>query len=233
MNPYRQDQVKVAVATGVESNFVTTKLIRNTYSLLAITLLFSAVMAGVSIAIQPPSYTGIVSLLGALALIWLVLPKTANSAAGLGVVFAITGLMGFGLGPMLTHYLSMPNGASIVMTSLGSTAAIFLSLSAYVMVTKKDFSFMGGFLMTGMIVAIISMLVLLGASMFGYHMPMAHLALSAMIAMLMAGFILFDTSRIINGGETNYIMATVGLYLSIYNLFVSLLHIIGAFSNDD
>ncbi len=233
MNPYRQDQVKVAVATGVESNFVTTKLIRNTYSLLAVTLLFSAVMAGVSIAIQPPSFTGIVCLLGALALIWLVLPKTANSTAGLGVVFAITGLMGFGLGPMLTHYLSMPNGGSIVMTALGSTATIFLSLSAYVMVTKKDFSFMGGFLMTGMIVAIISMLVLLGASMFGYHMPMAHLALSAMIAMLMAGFILFDTSRIINGGETNYIMATVGLYLSIYNLFVSLLHLIGAFSGDD
>jgi len=233
MNPYRQDQAKVAVATGVETSFVTTKLIRNTYTLLAITLLFSAVMAGISIAIQPPSYTGIVCLLGALALIWLVLPKTANSSAGLGVVFAITGLMGFGLGPMLTHYLSMPNGGSIVMTSLGSTATIFLSLSGYVMVTKKDFSFMGGFLMTGMIVAIISMLVLLGASMFGYHMPMAHLALSAMIAMLMAGFILFDTSRIINGGETNYIMATVGLYLSIYNLFVSLLHIIGAFNNDD
>jgi len=233
MNPYQHDQIKVAVATGVESTFATTKLIRNTYTLLAVTLLFSAVMAGISITIQPPGFTGIACLLGALALIWLVLPKTANSTAGLGVVFAITGLMGFGLGPMLTHYLSMPGGGSIVMTALGSTATIFLSLSAYVMVTKKDFTFMGGFLMTGMIVAIVCMLVLLGASLFGYHMPMAHLALSAMIAMLMAGFILYDTSRIINGGETNYIMATVGLYLSIYNLFVSLLHLIGAFNNDD
>ncbi len=233
MNPYQQDQVKVAVATGVESTFATTKLIRNTYTLLAVTLLFSTVMAGISIALQPPSFTGIACLLGALALIWFVLPKTANSTAGLGVVFAITGLMGFGLGPMLTHYLSMPSGGSVVMTALGSTATIFLSLSAYVMITKKDFTFMGGFLMTGMIVAIVCMLVLFGATLFGYHMPMVHLALSAMIAMLMAGFILYDTSRIINGGETNYIMATVGLYLSIYNLFVSLLHLIGAFNNDD
>lgn len=233
MNPYPKDQVKVAVATGIESDFATTKLIRNTYTLLAVTLLFSAVTAGISIAIQPPSYTGLICMLGALALIWLVLPKTANSTAGLGVVFAITGLMGFGLGPILTHYLSMPNGGSIVMTAFGSTAAIFLGLSGYVMVTKKDFSFMGGFLMTGMILAIISMLVLLGASLFGYHMPIAHLALSAIIAMLMAGFMLYDTSRIVNGGETNYIMATVGLYLSIYNLFVSLLHLIGAFSGDD
>jgi len=233
MNPYRQDQVKVAVATGVESSFATTKLIRNTYTLLAVTLLFSAVTAGVSIAIQPPSYTGLICLLGALGLIWLVLPKTANSTAGLGVVFAITGLMGFGLGPMLTHYLSMANGGQVVMTALGSTAAIFFGLSGYVMVTKKDFTFMGGFLMTGMIVAIVAMLILLGASLFGYHMPMAHLALSAMIAMLMAGFLLYDTSRIVNGGETNYILATVGLYLSIYNLFVSLLHLIGAFSGDD
>ncbi|MCF6324311.1 MAG: Bax inhibitor-1/YccA family protein [Gammaproteobacteria bacterium] len=233
MNPYQQDQLKVAVTTGVESTFATTKLIRNTYTLLAVTLLFSAVMAGISIAIQPPGFTGIVSLLAALALIWLVLPKTANSTAGLGVVFAITGLMGFGLGPMLTYYLNMPGGGSIVMTALGSTATIFLSLSAYVMITKKDFTFMGGFLMTGMIVAIVCMLVLFGATLFGYHMPLVHLALSAMIAMLMAGFILYDTSRIINGGETNYIMATVGLYLSIYNLFVSLLHLIGAFNNDD
>ncbi len=233
MNPYRQDQVKVAVATGDITSYETTKLIRNTYTLLSVTLLFSALMAGVSIAIQPPSFTGIACLLGALALIWLVLPKTANSTAGLGVVFAITGLMGFGLGPMLTHYLSMPNGGSVVMTALGSTATIFLALSGYVMITKRDFTFMRGFLMTGLIVAIVSMLVLLGASMFGYHMPMASLALSAMIAMLMAGFLLYDTSRIVNGGETNYILATVGLYLSIYNLFVSLLHLTGAFSGDD
>jgi len=209
------------------------KVVRNTYSLLSMTLLFSAVMAMVSIAVQPPSFTGILSSLGALALVWLVLPKTANSSAGIGVVFAITGLLGFGLGPILSHYLAMPNGGGVVAMAMGSTAAIFLGLTGYVMVTKKDFSFMGGFLMAGMIVVIVSMVVLLVAGMLGYPMPMASLALSAAVAMLMAGFMLYDTSRIINGGETNYIMATVGIYLSIYNLFTALLHLIGAFNNDD
>jgi modulator of FtsH protease len=166
-------------------------------------------------------------------LIWLVLPKTANSGAGIGVVFGITGLLGFGLGPLLTHYLAMPNGGSVVAMAMGSTAAIFLGLTGYVMVSKKDFSFMGGFLMAGMIVVIFSMLALIVASLFGYPMPMASLALSAAVALLMAGFMLYDTSRLINGGETNYIMATVGIYLSIYNLFTSLLHLIGATSGDD
>jgi modulator of FtsH protease len=221
------------ISGSVASSTETNKVVRNTYTLLSMTLLFSAVMAGISIAIQPPSFTGIVCSLGALAMVWLVLPRTANSAAGIGVVFGITGLLGFGLGPMLTHYLAMPNGTEVVAMAMGSTAAIFLGLTSYVMVTKKDFSFMGGFLMAGMIVVIVSMLALLVAGMFGYSMPMASLALSGAVAMLMAGFMLFDTSRIINGGETNYIMATVGIYLSIYNLFISLLHIIGAFSGDD
>ncbi len=215
------------------ASFETTKLIRNTYTLLAVTLVFSAVTAAISIAIQPPVFTGIICSLVALGLIWFVLPRTANSAAGLGVVFAVTGLLGFGLGPVLTHYLSMPNGASVVMMAMGSTGVIFLTLTGYVMVTKKDFSFMGGFLMAGLVVVIVSMLVLLVAGMLGYHMPMIQLALSAAIAMLMAGFILYDTSRIINGGETNYLLATIGIYLSIYNLFVSLLHLIGAFSSGD
>lgn len=209
------------------------KVVRNTYTLLAMTLLFSAVTAGISMAIQPPMFTGMICSLGALGLIWLVLPKTANSSAGLGVVFGITGLLGFGLGPLLTHYLAMPNGGSVVAMAFGSTAAIFLGLTGYVMVTKKDFSFMGGFLMAGMMVVIFSMLALLVAGLFGFAMPMASLALSAAVALLMAGFMLFDTSRLINGGETNYIMATVGIYLSIYNLFVSLLQLIGAFSGDD
>lgn len=218
-----------SAAASVETN----KVVRNTYTLLAMTLLFSTVTAGISIAIQPPSFTGILCSLGALALVWLVLPRTANSAAGLGVVFAITGLLGFGLGPILSHYLAMPNGGEVIAMAMGSTAAIFLGLTGYVMVTKKDFSFMGGFLMAGMIVVIVAMLALIVAGLFGFPMPMASLALSAAVAMLMAGFMLYDTSRIINGGETNYIMATVGIYLSIYNLFVSLLHLIGAFSGDD
>ncbi|MDZ4263349.1 MAG: Bax inhibitor-1 family protein, partial [Pseudomonadota bacterium] len=173
-----------------------------------------------------------VSSLIAMGLIWFVLPRTANSATGLAVVFAITGLLGFGLGPMLSHYLNMPNGPQIVMQALGTTGAVFIGLSAYVLVTKKDFSFMGGFLMAGLIVAVVSMLVVVVAAMFGYPMPGISLALSALVALLMCGFILYDTSRIINGGETNYIMATVGLYLSIYNLFVSLLHLMGMSSDD-
>lgn len=211
----------------------TSKVVRNTYTLLAITLLFSAVTAGISMAINPPKFTGIVCSLVAMGLIWFALPRTANSAAGLGVVFAITGLLGFGLGPVLSHYLNMPNGSMVVMQALGTTGAVFIALSAYVMVTKKDFSFLGGFLMAGMIVAIVSMLALLVASLFGYAMPGISLALSALVALLMCGFILFDTSRIINGGETNYIVATISLYLSIYNLFVTLLQLMGALNSDD
>ena len=216
-----------AVGTASSSS-----VLRNTYTLLAITLLFSAATAGISMAINPPQFTGLICSLVAMGLIWFVLPRTANSAAGLGVVFAVTGLLGFGLGPMLTHYLNMPNGSQVVMQALGTTGAVFIALSAYVMVTKKDFSFMGGFLMAGLIVAVVSMLVVVVAAMFGYPMPGVSLALSALVALLMCGFILFDTSRIVNGGETNYIMATIGLYLSIYNLFVSLLHLMGM-SNDD
>ncbi len=216
-----------AVGTASSSS-----VLRNTYTLLAITLLFSAATAGISMAINPPQFTGLVCSLVAMGLIWFVLPRTANSAAGLGVVFGITGLLGFGLGPMLSHYLNMPNGSQIVMQALGTTGAVFIALSAYVMVTKKDFSFMGGFLMAGLIVAVVSMLVVVVAAMFGYPMPGVSLALSALVALLMCGFILYDTSRIINGGETNYIMATIGLYLSIYNLFVSLLHLMGMSSDD-
>ncbi len=211
----------------------TNKVLRNTYLLLSITLIFSAVTAGISMAINPPWFTGLICSITALLLVWFVLPRTANSAAGLGVVFGITGLLGFGLGPVLSHYLNMPNGAQIVMQAMGATGAIFVGLSAYVLTTKKDFSFMGGFLMAGMILVIVAMLALLVASLFGFNMPVLGLALSGVIALLMAGFILYDTSRIINGGETNYIVATVGLYLSIYNLFVSLLQLIGFASGDD
>ncbi len=222
------------VITGsATSGLEISKVVRNTYTLLAMTLLFSAITAGISMAIQPPSFTGIVCSLVAMGLIFFVLPKTANSSAGLGVVFVITGLLGFGLGPMLSHYLAMPNGSSVVAMAMGSTAAIFLGLTGYVMVSKKDFSFMRGFLIAGLIVVIFSMLALLVASLLGYAMPMASLALSAAVALLMAGFMLYDTSRLINGGETNYIIATVGIYLSIYNMFVSLLHLIGASSSDD
>jgi modulator of FtsH protease len=209
------------------------KLIRNTYTLLSFTLLFSALMAGVSMMVRLPVGASLLCSVGAIVLLWFVLPRTANSAAGLGVVFGITGLLGFGLGPVLNAYLGLPNGAEIVMSALGLTGLVFMGLSAYALTTRKDFSFMGGFLVAGIWVAFIAGLVALGAALFGYPMPGLALAVSAMFAVLMAGFILYQTSLMVNGGETNYILATVGLYVSIYNLFTSLLHLIGAFSGDE
>ena len=204
------------------------KVLRNTYLLLSMTLLFSALMAFVSTTVNVGHGVSLMCTFGALAMIWLVLPRTANSTAGIGVVFAITGLLGFGLGPVLNMYLSLSNGAELIGTSLGGTGVIFLALSAYVLTTKKDFSFMGGFLMVGLIIVVLASL----ANIF-LSIPALSLALSGAIIMLMSGLILFDTSRIINGGETNYIMATVSLYLSLYNIFVSLLQILGVFGGDD
>ena len=204
------------------------KVLRNTYLLLSMTLLFSAVMAGVSMMFKVSHVVSLVCSFGALGLIWLVLPKTANSSAGIGVVFAITGLLGFGLGPILNAYLSLANGPELIATSLGGTGVIFLALSAYVLTTRKDFSFMGGFLMVGLIIAVLAMV----ANLF-FQIPALSLALSGAIILIMSGFILFDTSRIIHGGETNYINATVSLYLSLYNIFVSLLQILGIFGGDD
>jgi len=223
------------VITGSETSSIeTSKVVRNTYTLLAMTLLFSAVTAGISMAIQPPMFTGIVCSLVAMGLIWFVLPRTANSAAGLGVVFGITGLLGFGLGPLLTHYLAMANGSMIVMNAMATTGITFLGLSAYVLTTKKDFSFMGGFLMAGLIAVIgLALVSIIAAWGFGVDVSAFSLAISGAVVLLMSGLILFETSNIVNGGETNYLMATVGLYLSIYNLFTALLHLIGAFSNDD
>lgn len=200
----------------------TNKLIRNTYLLLSMTLLFSALTASVSVALNMPPMTYLVSSVVALLLVWFVLPRTANSAAGLGVVFAFTGLMGFALGPMLTMYLSLPQGPQLVATALGGTGAIFLGLSAYALTTRRDFNFMGGFLFVGM-------LVVLGASLLNIflHIPAMSLAISAVVVLLMSGFILFDTSRMVNGGIDNYIVATVQLYMNIFNLFVSLLQILG------
>ena len=204
------------------------KLLRNTYSLLSMTLLFSALTSGLSMALGVGHGLALVANLVAIGLIWFVLPRTANSAAGLGVVFAITGLLGFGLGPMLTQYLKLPNGSETVMMALGGTGVIFLGLSAYALTTRRDFSFMGGFLFVGM-------LLVLGASLLNIflQMPVMSLVIPGAVVLLMSGFILFDTSRIINGGETNYVMATISLYLNIFNLFVSLLQLLGIARSDD
>ncbi|MCA1925270.1 MAG: Bax inhibitor-1/YccA family protein [Thiobacillus sp.] len=208
------------------------RVLKNTYMLLALTLLFSAVTAGVSMAMHMPYIVSLGSTIAAMLLLWFVVPRTANSASGIGVVFAVTGLLGFGLGPMLNHYLGLPNGPQLVMGAMGITAFVFLALSAYVLVTRKDFSFMGGFLMTGVLVAFVAALVALGATLLGYPMPGLSLAVSALFALLMSGMILWQTSEIVNGGETNYVLATISLYVSIYNLFTSLLHLLGFASND-
>ena len=219
---------QTAVSHISESVLSTNKLIRNTYMLLSMTLIFSALTATASVFMEMPPMTYLLSLGGAMLLIWLVLPRTANSSAGLGVVFGITGLMGFGLGPILTQYLALPNGGELIATAFGGTGVIFLSLSAYALTTRKDFSFMGGFLMTGMMVILIAAL----ANIF-LAMPLMSLVISSVVIMLMSGFILYDTSRMVNGIENNYIHMTVGLYLSLFNIFISLLHILGAFAGND
>ena len=195
--------------------------------LLSMTLIFSAVTATASVLLRMPPMTYLLSIGGAFLLMWLVLPRTANSGAGLGVVFAITGLLGFALGPLLSMYLSLPHGPQIVATALGGTGVIFLGLSGYALTTRRDFSFLGGFLFVGL-------LVILGAALLNifFAVPALSLALSAAIVMLMSGFILYDTSRMINGGIDNYLIATVQLYLSIFNLFISLLHLLGFSSSD-
>ncbi|MFC3032111.1 Bax inhibitor-1/YccA family protein [Pseudoalteromonas fenneropenaei] len=209
-------------AKPVMSTLETNKVLKNTYFLLAMTLAFSAVTAAISMTMALPRFTGLICSLVAFGLLF-VIQKKANSSSAIGLVFLFTGLMGFGLGPMLAHYASMPNGAMLITQALGSTALVFFGLSAYALTTKKDFSFMGGFLMVGLVVVIISSLVnlFIGSSV-------AFMAINAAVVLLMSGLILFDTSRIVNGGETNYVLATVSLYLNIYNLFTALLHLFGA-----
>lgn len=206
-----------------ESLLATNQLIRNTYLMLSLTLIWSAAMAGVAMWMNVPNWISLVAMFGSMALIWFVLPRTANSSVGLLTVFAITGLMGLGLGPTINYYLHMEGGDQIVMTALGGTGAIFLALSAYALTTRRDFSFMGGFLMVGMIVVLLAML----GNLF-FQLPALSMALSAAVILLMSGFILFDTSRMVNGGEDNYLVMTVSLYLNIYNIFVSLLNLLGA-----
>lgn len=218
----------VARTGAGESALVTNKLIRNTYTLLSMTLAFSAVMAVVSMMLPMGRGISLLCFAGAFALIWFVLPRTANSSAGIGVVFGITGLLGFSLGPILSMYAALPNGPQVIATAFGGTAAIFLGLSGYALVSRRDFSFMGGFLFTGIIVVLLAAL----ANIF-LAIPALQLALSAAIIFIMSGFILYDTGRMVNGGETNYIHATVGLYLSIFNIFVSLLQLLGIMGGDD
>ena len=212
---------------SVEAGLLSThKVLRNTYALLGMTLLFSALMAAAAMALNLGHGAALAMMLGGFVMLFVV-QKMADSAKGLPAIFVFAGLMGGSLGPMLNAYLQLANGPSLIMQALGGTAVVFFALSGYVVTTKKDFSFMGGFLMTGLIVVMIASIALIF-----FQIPAAQMALSAAIVLLMSGLILFDTSRIINGGETNYIRATVALYLDIYNLFVNLLALLGLSSDD-
>ena len=209
------------------ATLVTNKVIRNTYILLSMTLLFSALTAGISMTLNLPHPGLLLTLGGYFGLLFLT-ARFRNSALGLACVFALTGFMGYTLGPILNAYLSLPNGGQVVMTAMGATGAIFLGLSGYALTSRKDFSFMGGFLMVGILVAFLA-----GLGAVFFELPGLSLAVSSMFVLLMAGLILYETSNIIHGGESNYIMATVTLYVSIYNLFTSLLHLLGAFGNQE
>jgi modulator of FtsH protease len=206
-----------AAAPALSAN----RVLRNTYWLLSLTLLFSAAAAAVAAALRLPHPGVVITLVGYFGLLFVTV-RLRNSSMGLVSVFALTGFMGYTLGPIIGHYLAMPNGHQVVMMAMGGTASIFLGLSAYAAASRRDFSFMSGFLMTGIIVAFLAGL----AAMF-FALPALALATSAAFVLLMAGLILYQTSQIIHGGETNYIMATVTLYVSIFNLFTSLLHLLG------
>jgi modulator of FtsH protease len=224
----RGGSVEAARRAAIQDSALSTnKVLKNTYLLLAATLFFSAVTAGISMALALPPMTYLISVGVAMVMGIFVLPRTANSAAGIGVIFAITGMLGLGLGPLLSAYLSLPKGPEIVATAMGGTGMIFLGLSAYALSSKRDFSFMGGFLFAGFMVVLVAAL----GNLF-FQMPALSLAISSAIILLMSGFILFDTSRIINGGQTNYIMATYGIYLSIFNLFINLLALLGIAGDD-
>ena len=212
-----------ANAGGVEVN----KVLRNTYALLSMTLLFSAITATLSMVNQWPHPGLIITLVGYFGLLFLA-RRFRNSALGIVFVFALTGFMGLTLGPIISFYLTaLPNGGQIVMTAMGGTGIIFVGLSAYALTTQKDFSFLGGMLFAGILVAFLA-----GLCAIIFSIPALSMAVSAMFILLMSGLILYQTSQIIHGGETNYIMATVTLYVAIYNLFLSLLHLLGIFSSD-
>jgi modulator of FtsH protease len=226
MERYPSTISSARVGTARVSALTTNKVLRNTYLLLGATLAFSAAMAGVAMALNLP-YFGLFTLLGYFGLLFAV-HKTQNSGWGLVWTFALTGFMGLTLGPILSMYLKfLPNGSQVIMLALGTTAAAFLGLSAYAVKSERDFSFMGGFLCVGAIGAFV-----LGLVAYFFHLPTLSLVVSGLFLIVSSGIILLQTSEIVRGGETNYILATVTLNVSIYNMFLSLLQLLGAASDD-
>jgi modulator of FtsH protease len=203
------------------------RVLRNTYALLSMTLLFSAAVAAATVAWKLPAPGIILTLAGYFGLLFAV-HKLQNSAWAVGLVFALTGFMGYTLGPVLERTVSMPGGAQAIAMALGATGAVFLGLSAWALSSKRDFSWMGGFLFAGMVVALLA-----GLAAVFFEIPALALTVSAVVALLSAGLILFETSRIVNGGETNYVLATVGLFVSVFNLFTSLLSLFGIGGSDE
>lgn len=197
------------------------KVLRNTYALLSMTLLFSTVTAGVSMALNLPHPGLLLTLAGYFGLLFAT-AHFRNSGLGLVFVFALTGFLGFTLGPILNAYLALANGGQLVMTAMGATGAIFLGMSGYALFSRRDFSFMGSFLVVGILVGFLA-----GIGAILFEVPALSLAVSGVFVLLMSGLILYETSNIVHGGETNYIMATVTLFVSIFNLFTSLLHLLG------
>ncbi|MBE0469512.1 MAG: Bax inhibitor-1/YccA family protein [Methyloprofundus sp.] len=221
-------KLNVAATPASESALATNRVLTNTYLLLSMTLLFSALTAGLAMMFNMPPLGMIVTMVGYFGLLFAT-TKFSNSYLGLVFIFALTGFMGLTLGPIISMYLThFSNGSELVMTALGGTGVIFIGLSAYALTTRKDFSFLGGFLMVGILVAFLA-----GIGAMVFAIPAMSLAVSAMFILLMSGMILYQTSEIIHGGETNYILATISLYVAIYNLFLSLLQLLGVFGGDD
>ena len=221
-------KMSTAISRPDASILATNKVLRNTYMLLSMTLIFSAITAGAAMVMNLPPFGMIMTLVGFYGLLFLT-TKFSNSALGLLFVFALTGFMGLTLGPILSMYVkAFSNGHELIMMALGGTGVIFMGLSAYALTTRKDFSYLGGFLMVGVLVVFLA-----GIGAVVFAIPALSLAVSAMFILLMSGMILFQTSQIVNGGETNYILATISLYVSIYNLFLSLLQLLGIFNGRD
>lgn len=228
MNHHPLRNPAIALPGGsADSVFATNRVVRNTYLLLSLTLAFAALTAGVSMALKLPHPGILLTLAGYFGLLFAV-HKFQNSGGGILAVFALTGFMGYTLGPIINRYLGLPNGPEIVMQAMGATAVIFIGLSAYALTTKRDFSFMGGFLTVGILLAFIA-----GLAAFFFEIPALSLTVSAAFVLLMSGLILFETSNIIRGGETNYVLATVTLFVSIFNLFTSLMQLLGFMNGDD
>lgn len=219
--------VAAPATLGASMDDAARRVLRNTYALLALCLGVSAVTAGASMALGLPHPGLIITLVGYFGLLFAI-TRYRDRAAGVGLTFALTAFMGYTLGPILSNYLALPNGGQVVATAMGGTAAIFLGLSGYALTTRRDLSFMGGFLTVGILVAFLA-----GLAAIFLDMPALSLTVSAAFVLLMSGFILWETQNIVRGGETNYVMATVSLFVSIFNLFTSLLQLLGFAGSQD